>query len=70
MSNAISRSLETLAYHRARLSVERGARLGTSPYREVPIRACHRNKVRYRTAGKGQLPLLALVDPAFALTAT
>jgi hypothetical protein len=51
------------AYQRGRLSVERGSRLGTSPYREVPIRDCPHARVRYQPQGKGQLPRLALVDP-------
>jgi len=59
-----SRNTAKQAYHRAKLSVERGTRLVTSPYREVPIRAPNHARVRYQPKGKGQLPRLALVDPA------
>ena len=51
------------AYQRAGLSVERGSRLGTSPYREVPIMECPHARVRYQPQGKGQVPRIALVDP-------
>ena len=58
-----TREVAKKAYQRGRLSVERGSRLGTSPYREVPIRECPHARVRYQPQGKGQLPRLALVDP-------
>lgn len=59
-----TRPAAKMAYHRGRLNVERGSILVTSPYRELPIRACYQNRVRYRTAGRGQLSRLALYDPA------
>ncbi len=59
-----TRPAAKMAYHRGGLNVERGTILVTSPYREVPIRACYQNRVRYRTAGKGQLSRLALYDAA------
>ena len=51
------------AYQRARRSEEAGARLGTSPYRDISLGTCPHARVRYQPQGKGQLPRLALVDP-------
>lgn len=58
-----TRAAAKMAYHRARLSVEGGTMSVTSPYREVPIRACYRDRVRYQPQGRGQQPRIALVDP-------
>ena len=59
-----NRNTAKQAYHRARLSVERGTKLVTCSYRELSIRACNQFTVRYRTKGRGSEPRLALVDPA------
>lgn len=59
-----TRNAAKLAYHRARLNIERRSRLVSCPYREVPIRACNQlGLVRYQPKGKGQLARLALYDP-------
>lgn len=58
-----TRPAAKMSYHRGGLNVERGTILVTTPYREVPIRACYQYRVRYRPAGRGQVPRLALYDP-------